>query len=257
MEFKTFGVIGYGNFGQFLARSLATYGDVIATDTDTRKLSSMKDRRIRFGSVTDVAQSDVVILAVPFSSLDAALDQIRTIVKPRSVVMDVLSTKSASTALLVNALADHPNILATHPLFGPPSFQRIHKGSRIVITYEAGARTANFVQFLTEDLRLTVERMSSEQHDQAMAYMQSLPFFIARALVHLDIMEFGHQDSLAIPSFQKLLTIANIEQFHTHDMFETSQLSNPYAEQARNRFIEALLQIQRQLEGVGDEAIEV
>jgi hypothetical protein len=41
-----------------------------------------------------------------------------------------------------------------------------------------------------------------------MAYMQSLPFFIARARVDRRV-ELKHRDDLAIPSFEKLAEIAS------------------------------------------------
>jgi len=81
-----------------------------------------------------------------------------------------------------------------------------------------------------------------------MAYMQSLPFFIARALVSIDLLELKHRDVLAIPSFEKLAEIAFIEQQHTVDMFDTSQISNPYADEARRQFVSALQQLQAEIE---------
>ena len=169
--------------------------------------------------------------------------------------MDVVSTKTAATRALTEVLADHPNVLATHPLFGPPSVERICEGCRIVITHESGDRSQAFVSFMAERLELDVLRMSSEEHDRAMAYMQSLPFFIARALVHLDILKFGDREELAIPSFEKLLTIARIEQAHSREMFETSQLSNPFAANARYQFIEMLLKVDAELNGDGKRAM--
>ena len=45
-------------------------------------------------------------------------------------------------------------------------------------------------------------------------------------------------DLLAIPSYEKLVMIADIEQHHTQEMFDTSQLANPYAADVRREFLE-------------------
>ena len=64
----------------------------------------------------------------------------------------------------------------------------------------------------------------------------------------LDLLELKHRDVLAIPSFEKLAEIAFIEQQHTVDMFDTSQISNPYADEARRQFVSALQQLQGGIE---------
>ena len=67
------------------------------------------------------------------------------------------------------------------------------------------------------------------------------------------------RDDLAIPSFEKLAEIAFIEQQHTVDMFDTSQISNPYADEARRHFLSALQQLQTEIEAhrAGKPASEV
>lgn len=248
MAFKSFGIVGYGNFGRFLATSLVADGRrVVAYDADAAKVPL--DGDVESGSIEEVLASDVVFLAVPFPSLAAVLEQVTGRVPPGTVVADVVSTKARATELLVEALGTEADLVSTHPLFGPPSMDRITPGDRIVITHEQGPRAAEFIDFLGTDLGLVVERVTSNDHDHAMAYMQSLPFFIARALVELDILDLQHKEELAIPSFEKLLTIANIETHHTDAMFATSQLSNPFAGAARRQFIEALIRIENELSG--------
>jgi prephenate dehydrogenase len=247
MRFETFGIVGYGHFGQFLASSLARHGKVLAHDADDAKLEHPTDG-VRPASLAEVAAADVVVLAVPFSALAGVLREIRDLLGRDTVVMDVVSTKERAGKLLEEILPAATNLLATHPLFGPPSMARIEPGLRVVVTGERGQAAAAFREFLEEQLGLEVVALSPEEHDRAMAYMQSLPFFIARALVSIDVLELKHRDDLAIPSFEKLAEIAFIEQQHTVDMFDTSQISNPYADEARRHFLAALQQLQAQIE---------
>jgi prephenate dehydrogenase len=162
--------------------------------------------------------------------------------------MDVVSTKERAGKLLEEILPPGANLLATHPLFGPPSMARIEPGLRVVVTAQRGPAAATFRGFLEQELGLEIVALSPDEHDRAMAYMQSLPFFIARALVSIDVLELKHLDDLAIPSFEKLAEIAFIEQQHTVDMFDTSQISNPYADEARRHFLSALQQLQAEIE---------
>ena len=247
MQFETFGIIGYGHFGRFLAPSLARHGKVLVHDADDAKVEDASDG-IRPASLDEVASADVVILAVPFAALAGVLGEIRDRLGRDTVVMDVVSSKQRATELLEASLPPGANFLATHPLFGPPSMTGIEPGLRIVVTAERGPAAGSVREFLAKELGLIVVSLSPEEHDRAMAYMQSLPFFIARALVSIDLLELEHRDVLAIPSFEKLAEIAFIEQQHTVDMFDTSQISNPYADEARRHFVAALQQLQAEIE---------
>jgi len=246
-DFTTFGIVGYGHLGQLLARSLARRGKVLVTDTDASRLEDLTEG-VEVASLDAVAAADVAILAVPYDALAGLLTDIRGSLSPTTVVMDVVSTKAHATELLEHTMADHPNVLATHPLFGPPSMTRLEPGLRMVVTHERGERAAAFLEFLEEQFGLEVVRISAEDHDRAMAYMQSLPFFIARALVRIDLLGLPHRDLLAIPSFEKLAEIEAIEEQHTIGMFDTSQISNPYAEEARRHFLRVLTELQREIE---------
>jgi prephenate dehydrogenase len=244
---QSFGIVGYGHFGGFLARSLKDHGNVVVTDIDSSKLPKSTNG-VRAAPVETVAQADVVVLAVPFSALEPAIAEIRPFLPPDTVVMDVVSTKERATAALATVLGDHPNVMASHPLFGPPSMTRIEAGQHMVVTYEKGERTNEFRRFLKGDLHLKLLTISPEEHDRAMAYMQALPFFIARALGEMGVLDkLPHKDFLMLPSFEKLASIAAIEEHHSSDMFDTSQRSNPYAGEAREIFLEVVQALHRKL----------
>jgi prephenate dehydrogenase len=249
-SFETFGVVGYGHFGRFFARALAARDvRVSVTDADPSKVRDAVADRVHPGSLTDVASCDVVVLAVPASALESVLGVLRDRLEPATVVMDVVSTKARATALLESVLDPAQSLLATHPLFGPPSMELIQRGDRLVVTSTRGARAEALIRFLSSRLGLHVVNVDPVEHDRAMAYMQALPFFIARALDSLDFDHF--RDDLEIPSFHKLAEIAEIERHHSAEMFETAQLSNPYAREARERFLEILRDLHDSLQQSG------
>jgi prephenate dehydrogenase len=246
-RFESYGIVGFGHFGRMLAGSLAEHGRVLVYDERPENVVALHDG-VQHGSLEDVARCDVVVLAVPFSSLEAAIKSVRDHLSPTSVVMDVVSTKKLATEMLEAHLPPEVDILATHPLFGPPSMTHVEQGQHLVVTLARGERAEALAAFLSEEFGLDVLRVDPAKHDEAMAYMQALPFFIARALVRLDILGLKDREALALPSFEKLATIAAIEQHHTQEMFDTSQRSNPYAAEVRQRFLELLRDIDAELD---------
>jgi prephenate dehydrogenase len=249
-SFETFGIVGYGHFGAFFARTLAAHGlRVSVTDADPSKFSTESANGVRATSLDEVARCEVVVVAVPAASLESVLAALRDRVEPSTVVMDVVSTKARATELLASVLDPEQQLLATHPLFGPPSTELVQPGDRLVVTFSRGTRAEALSRFLASRLALQVIAVDAVEHDKAMAYMQALPFFIARALDSLDFDHF--RDDLEIPSFHKLAEIAKIERHHSPEMFETAQLSNPYARDARERFLEILRDLHESLQQTG------
>lgn len=247
---QTFGIIGYGHFAEIVARSLDAHGAVLVYDTDPARLPAAAGT-VRPASFEEAAQADVVIAAVPFGALQSVLEKLQPLLRPETVVMDVTSTKERATELFERILGDHPNVLATHPLFGPPSMDRLEPGEKLVVTLTRGPQTQAFCAFLTEQFGIEIVEVEAHEHDEAMAYMQALPFFIARALVDIGVLDEKHVHDLVIPSFEKLARIAEIEKHHTADMFDTSQRSNPYAEAARTRFLEQLQELDARIRELG------
>lgn len=245
--FESYGVVGFGHFGRMLAGSLAEHGRVLVYDVHHEDVVALADG-VEEAPLEEVARCDVVVLAVPFSSLEDAIHSVRDHLSPSSVVMDVVSTKALATQLLESNLPADVNIVAAHPLFGPPSMTHVEQGQHLVVTLVRGERAEQLVEFLAREFGLDVFRLDAAKHDEAMAYMQALPFFIARALVRLDILGLKDRELLALPSFEKLATIAAIEQHHTQEMFDTSQRSNPYAAAVRKRFLEILTELNNELE---------
>ena len=252
-KFESFGIVGFGHFGRMLAGSLADHGRVLVYDEDPASVVALHDG-VESAALVEVAQCDVVVLAVPFSSLEAAIRSVRDHLSSSSVVMDVVSTKQLATDLLQSNLPESVSILATHPLFGPPSMTHVEQGQHLVVTLARGERAEQLVEFLAHEFGLDVFRLDPAKHDESMAYMQALPFFIARALVRLDILGLKDRELLALPSFEKLATIAAIEQHHTQDMFDTSQRSNLYAAQVRKRFLEVLTELDAELDAELEES---
>jgi len=128
----TIGVVGFGRFGQFIARTLSKHGKIVVTS------------RSDYTDVANDMNADYVPLSDPESFLDKNLDVIilaTSIVSFESTVkalaphleaytsktnkgpllVDVLSVKEHARDILLEYLPEECDILCTHPMFGPDS----------------------------------------------------------------------------------------------------------------------------------------
>jgi len=126
------GVVGFGRFGQFIARTLGRHGSIVVTS------------RSDYTDVADDMGAEYVPLSDPDAFLDTNLDVIilaTSIVSFESTVksfvphlenyisrtgrgpliVDVLSVKEHARDILLDELPEECDILCTHPMFGPDS----------------------------------------------------------------------------------------------------------------------------------------
>jgi prephenate dehydrogenase len=69
----TVGIIGFGNFGQFMAKHLRPYFDIAVFDTDPNQKIQAESLGVEFGSLDTVARKSIVVLAVPVQRLEDVL----------------------------------------------------------------------------------------------------------------------------------------------------------------------------------------
>ncbi len=120
-QHKTIGIIGFGAFGQLIARYLSPYFRLYAYDPVARLDNVAGALSVTLATIEDVARCDIVILATPVSTLEAVVETIAPHLRPGALVMDVGSVKVGPANIMLRGLPDHVDIIATHPLFGPQS----------------------------------------------------------------------------------------------------------------------------------------
>lgn len=223
---KTIGIIGFGSFGQFLAEKL---------DKDNKVLAySIRNKKSKWSAPIDkVAQADFILLAIPLRAYKSILEQLKLLAGNNSIIVDICSVKTQPVELIRSMLPDQP-LVATHPLFGPQSAKKSLEGHTFVMCPEVSDKKAyKQVEEMAKGMGLKVVSMSMEEHDKEMAVVQGLTFFIARVL---DV--FGLDDQqLSTPSFQKLLSLAELEEQHSKDLFYTIQSGNNFTKDVRKKFI--------------------
>ncbi len=226
------GIIGFGNFGKFMALYLAKKFKIFVYDIAKIPEESLS-MHVTFSSLEEILNKEVIILAVPMESLEKTLYDIKDRIKENSLVMDVCSLKMFSCSLMDKILPKNIEIIGTHPLFGEKSAKNSIRGMKIALCNVRSSRLEK-VKTFCEQLGLKVIITSPEEHDKQMALSQALTHFIGRTAQRCDI----ERVSLSTKTFDDLMDIIDVIKEDSSVLFENMQNMNPFALEVRSRFLE-------------------
>lgn len=229
------GIIGFGNFGQFIAPYLTPYCNVTIFDKFVDE-EVMQKLRVKSASLKEVASKQIVLLAVPVQFLEEVLIEIKDLVRPDALVMDVSSVKVKPLRLMLHYLPSTTEIIGLHPLFGPQSGKNGIEGLNLVVCPERTTHAEELIKFFDRILKLNVLERTPEIHDKQMAYVQALTHFIGRAVNEMDIPDVEQKT----PAYQYLLNIKRNLGQDSLDLFFTIEKENPFAKGVRAQFLKEL-----------------
>ncbi|GMH85270.1 hypothetical protein TrST_g7599 [Triparma strigata] len=212
-------VVGFGRFGQFIAKSFAKTSTVIAVSrSDYSKVA--EEMGVEYYSLKDFDKViatgvDVVVLSTSILSFSSLLS---TLLPPLlsiggtqpsttyPLIVDVLSVKSHPRRVMLDSLPPHCDVLCTHPMFGPESGKTswsnlnfVFEKTRLAgVTYPNPQSTLNdpssgmdaafsidrverFLSLFEEEGCNMVE-LSCEEHDKAAANSQFITHLVGRIL---------------------------------------------------------------------------
>lgn len=198
MQLHTVGIVGYGAFGVLIHTLITKY----APSIDVRIYSSRKEPDSTFYTFEDTAQCDALILTVPIHAFEETVQKALLHMRTDTILVDVATVKSHTVDVLKRLAPSHPYI-ATHPMFGPESYEKKEgniSGFRIVVC-DSTLETTD-TKFFIAALRgvgFDVVEMSAADHDKHLAETLFLTHFIGQA-VHragfdrtaIDTVSFGH-----------------------------------------------------------------
>ena len=225
-------IVGYGQFGQFMAKHLRPYCTIVPVQ---RKTAAEK-----------VSNCDIIIFAVPWNSLSIVVAKLKRSIRPDAVIIDVMSVKQKPLALLKKEFNGH-EILGTHPIFGPQSGKNGLKGLPIVLSNVSFTKThyAAVKRFLKKSLELKVIEQTAKEHDDDMAHVQGLTHLIGRAIAQMNIK--SHVTNTK--SYERLLELKSLIGDDSLELFKTIQNTNPEATKVRRSFQKQLDKIEKELSG--------
>lgn len=241
----SFGIIGYGRFGQLWANELSRFGKVLVYDKNPHV--KIIGKNISGSPLNKVAAADVLFLLAPISEIESCCRQISRFLKSNTIVADACSVKIYPVKIMSRLLAKGQPIIGTHPLFGPDSVKRSGglKSHKIVFCPVKSSKVQRQILLkLFKKMELRVIKATPSEHDRQMAKSQALVHFLGRGLAGLKL----HQQMLATPDFQAILKINNMVIHDTWQLFFDIQRYNPYAEIIRKKFIKQLIFLEKSIE---------
>ncbi|KAJ4770025.1 arogenate dehydrogenase [Rhynchospora pubera] len=191
------GIVGFGNFGQFIAEGLRRQGHFVLATSRSDYSEYCKQNGMQFFRNMDALceeQPDVILVC---SSILSTENIIRSIpinkLKPDTIFADVLSVKQFPRNLFLEILPPGFGIVCTHPMFGPESGKNGWNGLPFVFekvrVTDTGAQAEKCTQFLDifEQEGCRMVEMTCEEHDRHAAGSQFITHTIGRILSHLNL----------------------------------------------------------------------
>lgn len=235
---KEIGIIGFGAFGKLIHSYLKSFFNIKIYDINPSSEYEFKD-------IKEVASCDIVILAIPVQSFQNTLIKIQHHVRKNAIIIDVCSVKIFPVHMMLKYLPESVSILATHPLFGPQSIKNTQKQNKIVISPIRG-NVNHIISFLKKTLNMHIILSTPEKHDEEMAVTQALLHWMAKSMSCFD----GINIKMATQSFLNMNEAFNLVKDDTYAVYETIECYNPYAKQAREKFISSLIENNDKLKSV-------
>lgn len=228
-------LIGVGAFGEFCIPHLRRFAKLTLHDPG-RDLTAICERfAVKAVDLPQAAAQDIVILAVPLPRLRAVARAIAPHLPRGGLVIDVCSVKTKPLAILAEELPSHVEIVGTHPLFGPQSGRDGIAGLHIALCPARGRSAPLLERFLRRRLKLAVTRMSAEQHDRQMAYVQGLTHLIARIVVAMDLPPL-HPVTTTFSHLDRMVAMVRHD---SDELFRTIVADNPFTGDVLHSFARA------------------
>lgn len=242
MEINSVGIVGYGHFGQFLGELAKKYLPEARIKFYSRRF--IPDQK-EFFSITEVCQSDVVVLACAIKDYESTVKEIQPMLAAHTVVVDVATVKVHTSNLFKKYLLNQPYV-CTHPMFGPESYKKTAgdvSGYKVVITdVTLSRRNLEKVTDFLSDLGFAVSEMTATEHDQYLANTLFLTHYIGQTM---KAGEFTRTpiDSVSFGSLMNAVESVQNDEKLFHDVYQY----NPFCRAAAERFHEAQEQVYQKL----------
>lgn len=190
-------IVGFGNFGQFLAKAFIRRGHNVLAHSRSNYSSVAQSLGVSFYlDPNDLCEQhpDVILLATSIISTESVLRSLPLQRLRRSTLfVDVLSVKEFPKNIFLQMLPSHFDILCTHPMFGPESGKESWKNLpfvfdkvRIGAEVSRESRVDNFLSIFEKEGCRMVE-MTCSEHDKHAAGSQFITHTMGRILEKLQL----------------------------------------------------------------------
>ncbi|KAL6764777.1 arogenate/prephenate dehydrogenase [Haematococcus lacustris] len=251
------GIVGFGTFGQFLAKRLVARGHKVLATSRTPYDQLARQLGVDFFQDPDdfcEEHPDVVVLASSILSTEKVLRSLPVQrLRRNTLFVDVLSVKVFPKQLLLSWLPPEVDILCTHPMFGPDSGAGSWAGlnfmfERVRILADVDPRRARRCELLLEFFKqegCTMVEMSCEEHDRQAASTQFVTHTVGRMLGAMQL----QSTDINTRGFEALLNLVNNTANDSFELYYGLFLYNKNATDELDRLEQAFDSVKKQLLG--------
>mmetsp|Transcript_26406 Transcript_26406/g.84581 ORF Transcript_26406/g.84581 Transcript_26406/m.84581 type:complete len:385 (-) Transcript_26406:112-1266(-) len=237
----TIGLVGFGNFGQFLAKRFVKQGHTVIATSRTDYHDVAGEMGVGYFQNSDdfcEEHPEVVILCTSILStekvlLNLPLQRLRR----NTLFVDVLSVKEFPKKLFTQALPSEFDILCLHPMFGPDSgagswdmLNLVYDKVRIGGEPGRAERVDAFLDIWAKEGCRMVE-MSCEEHDKRAASSQFITHTVGRVLGNMNLGD----TSINTKGYESLLNLVNNTANDSFDLYYGLFMYNENATQELER----------------------
>lgn len=231
------GIIGFGRLGGLLTRYLAQDFHTVVYEPREACAAAIAATGATAVDFATAASQDVVLPLVPISQLSTVLQAMAPHLKPGAIVADCCSVKVKPVDAMLKHLPEHVSILATHPMFGPDSAADTLFGSKLVVCpVRIPPETYAPIKTYLEKHGLKLIESSPEEHDRQISRSLFLAHLIGRGLLEIEATPL----EIDTKGYRRLMKILLTVENDSWQLFEDMYQHNPYAEETRQTFVEAL-----------------
>jgi prephenate dehydrogenase len=241
-------VVGYGRFGQLLARILKSDFNVLVTNRSNKQQLVQGQGLKWVEPAQGIRLAQTIFYCVPIKAFGLVLKSHQPFyrqVETSKTLIDVLSVKVHAQQVFKQFLPSNCQAILTHPMFGPDSVsQHGLQGLPMVMNqFKSNDETYLFWKNYFANKGLKIQEMTPAEHDKAAAYSQGVAHFIGRVLG-----DFGLQPS-AIDTLgaKKLQEIMNQTCNDSWQLFTDLQTRNPYTKEMRVKLGQSLDRVYQKL----------
>jgi len=249
----TIGIVGFGTFGQFLAKRLVAAGHTVLATSRSPYNDIAAAMGVKYFQDADdfcEAHPDVVILATSILSLEEVLVNLPVQrLKRSTLIVDVLSVKEFPKQLLLSKLPAEFDIVCTHPMFGPDSGKNswdglnfMYEKVRVGESDNRQSRCQAFVNFFANEGCRMVE-MTCEDHDLDAASTQFITHTVGRMLGEMGCA----RTPIDTKGYRSLLSLVENTANDSFELYYGLFLYNPNATEQLEKLEKAFDSVKRQL----------
>jgi prephenate dehydrogenase len=228
-------IIGFGRFGQLLAKILREEFSVVVFDVRGNREEAQR-LGVEFVTFEQACHAPTVFFCVPISEFEKALRAAVPHLRPGALVMDTCSVKVHPAEVMRRELPETIQALATHPLFGPDSARNGLQGLRIVLCpLRVSQETLDVWRDFWQRRGVAVVEKTPDDHDRLAAYSQGITHFLGRVLGELDL----NSTEITTKGFEDILGVIEQTTNDTWQLFVDLQQYNPYTKEMRDKLVQA------------------